>query len=119
VSLEYRARYFQATGGDRVTVIPALRRMVRFRQHDVRRGLYLGKFDAIVCCHVLGSFTLPVQAQVIGDLADSLTDGGYLFLGEGEGVTVPGWAFGADAAPAPSVYRRVGGGPAIAAPFHG
>jgi chemotaxis protein methyltransferase CheR len=119
VSLEYRARFFLAAGGDRVTVIPALRRMVRFRQLDVRRGLYLGKFDVIVCSNVLLSFTPAVQAQVIGDLADSLIDGGYLFLGEGEGVPVPSWAFGTDELLAPSVYRRVGGRPAIAAPSHG
>jgi chemotaxis protein methyltransferase CheR len=119
VSVEYRARYFVATGGDRVTVIPALRRMVRFRQLDVRRGLYLGKFDVIVCCNVLLAFTPTVQTQVIGDLADSLTDGGYLFLGEGENVPVPSWAFGTEELLAPSVYRRIGGRPAIAAPSHG
>ena len=119
VSLEYRARYFLAAGGDRVTVVPALRRMVRFRQHDIRRGLYLGKFDAIVCCDVLLSFTPAVQTQVIGDLADSLTEGGYLFLGDAEGVTVPGWAFATEDALAPSVYRRVGGRPALTAPSHG
>jgi chemotaxis methyl-accepting protein methylase len=119
VSPEYQARYFMPAGSDRVTVIPALRRMVRFRHHDIRRGFYLGKFDVIVCCDVLPAFTPAMQTQVLGDLADSLADGGYLFLGPAEGVAMPGWAFDTDDALAPFAYRRAGGGPAIAAPSHG
>jgi chemotaxis protein methyltransferase CheR len=119
VSAEYQARYFLPATGDRVTVIPALRQMVRFRHHDIRRGFYLGKFDVIVCCNVLLYFTPTVKTQVTGELADSLADGGYLFLGHAEDVTVPDWAFGTQDVPAPCVYRRVGGRPAIAAPSHG
>jgi chemotaxis protein methyltransferase CheR len=92
---------------------------VRFRHHDIRRGFYLGKFDVIVCCNVLLYFTPAVKTQVTGELADSLTDGGYLFLGHAEGVTVPGWAFATRDVLAPFVYRRVGGRPGIAAPSHG
>jgi chemotaxis protein methyltransferase CheR len=104
---DYRARYFLSTG-DRCTVVPALRQMIRFRHHDVRRGFYIGKFDVIVCCNVLLDFTPAVKQQVLSQLADSLAEGGYLFLGHAEGITPPEASFATRGLPAPFMHQRLG-----------
>ncbi len=110
----YRDRYFLPAADDQVTVVPALRQMIRFRHHDIRRGFYLGRFDVIFCCNVLLYFTAPVKSQVLGELADALADGGYLALGHAEGVAVPEWAFATREPVAPFMYRRLAGRPAKA-----
>jgi chemotaxis protein methyltransferase CheR len=81
----YRERYFLRDAGG-FTVAPALRHMVRFRHHDIRRGFYLGRFDAIFCCNVLLYFTPAMRQELVTRLADSLVEGGCLFLGHAEGV---------------------------------
>jgi chemotaxis protein methyltransferase CheR len=86
VPAPYLGKYFvKAAAG--YAVVPALRQMVRFRQHDIRRGFYIGKFDVIVCCNVLLYFTPAMRAAMLARLAESLWAGGYLFLGHAEGVT--------------------------------
>lgn len=103
---DYLARYFvRAPGG--FSVVPALRQMIRFRHHDIRRGFYIGKFDVIFCCNVLLYFTPTVKQQVLARLAESLTDGGYLFLGHADGPGLPGSPFSVRDLPAGFVYRRV------------
>ncbi len=109
---DYLARYFvRAPGG--FSVVPALRQMIRFRHHDIRRGFYIGKFDVIFCCNVLLYFTPTVKQQVLARLAESLTDGGYLFLGHADGSGLPGSPFSVRDLPAGFVYRRVDRGAAI------
>lgn len=116
---DYRARYFLPMR-DQFTVVPALRQLVRFRHHDIRRGFYIGKFDVIVCCNVLLYFTPLVKQQILGELADSVTEGGYLFLGHAEGVTPPESVFFTRGLPAPFMYQRLARGPVpIALARHG
>jgi chemotaxis protein methyltransferase CheR len=78
-----RAKYFLAGSGG-FTVAPALRQMVRFRQHDVRRGCQVGRCAVVFCCDVLPYFTPPMRRQVLGGLSDALAEGGYLFLGDAD-----------------------------------
>jgi len=42
-----------------------LRAMVRFLRHDIRRELYLGKFDAIFCSNVCLYFMRPTKDQIL------------------------------------------------------
>ncbi len=111
---EYRSRYFVPAAGA-LTVAPALRQMVRFRHHDIRRGFYLGRFDVIFCCNVLLYFTPVVKHQVLNQLADALTEGGYLFLGHAEGVAPSESSFVTRGLPAPFLYQRLGRHPATVA----
>ncbi len=106
VPASYLTRYF-VPGRQGFTVVPALRQMIRFRHHDIRRGFYIGKFDIIFCCNVLLYFTPAVKRQILERLAASLTEGGYLFLGHADGLTPPTSLFDAREAPAGFVYRRV------------
>jgi chemotaxis protein methyltransferase CheR len=96
---------------DGFAVAPALRQMVRFRHHDIRRGLYIGKFDVIFCCNVLLYFTPATRQVLMARLAESLVTGGYLFLGHAEGITPPPSSF--EPLPAGFVYQRVPGAPAL------
>ncbi len=102
---DYLRRYF-VSGSRGFAVVPALRQMIRFRHHDVRRGFYIGKFDVIFCCNVLLYFTPAVKEQVLTRLAESLTEGGYLFLGHADGFRLSGSPFRVPDLPAGFVYRR-------------
>lgn len=102
----YLAKYF-VRRSEGSSVVPALREMIRFVQYDIRRGLYIGKFDAVFCCNLLLYFTGAVKRQVLGRLAESLRKGGYLFLGHAEGITPPVEQFDSRRLPGGFVYRRV------------
>lgn len=88
----YRVKYFVAGPGG-FTVTPALRQMVRFRQHDVRRGCPVGRCDVIFCCDVLPYFTPAMRRQVLEGLRDTLAEGGFLFLEPGDQPTADALGF--------------------------
>ena len=88
-------------------VRPELRAMVRFLRHDIRRELYLGKFDAIFCCNVCLYFMRPTKDQILARLTAALRRGGYLFLGHAEGVNPPGDNFRAIHRPSGVVFQRI------------
>jgi chemotaxis protein methyltransferase CheR len=102
----YLERYFQ-TEGAAFTVRPEVRAMVRLLRHDIRRELYLGKFDAIFCCNVCLYFMRPTKDQILARLTAALRRGGYLFLGHAEGVTPPGDNFRAIHRPSGVVFQRI------------
>lgn len=102
----YLAKYF-VRRPEGFSVAQALREMVQFFHYDIRRGLYIGKFDVVVCCNVLLYFTDAVKRQVVGRLAASLRRGGYLFLGHAEGIAPPAEQFDSRRLPGGFVYRRI------------
>ena len=67
------------------TIDPALRRRVRFAQHNLLDPAP-GRFDLILCRNVLMYFAPPVRAMVFARLAEALEPGGLLMLGAGETV---------------------------------
>lgn len=101
----YLERYFVAEDGA-YRVVPDVRGMVRFLRHDIRRDLYLGKFDVVVCCNVLLYFTRPTREQVMARLTAALRRGGYLLLGHAEGVTPSSEHFRPVLRPAGVAYQR-------------
>jgi chemotaxis protein methyltransferase CheR len=101
----YRARYF-TVDGDTFTVTPELRQVIRFFQHDARRGLFVGKFDAVFCCNVLLYFPSALKRLLLRRLAEALRQGGYLFLGHADGIVPPAEWFEARRLPSGFVYRR-------------
>ncbi len=102
----YLEHYFEPEG-PAFTVRPELRAMVRFLRHDIRRELYLGKFDAIFCCNVCLYFMRPTKDQILTRLTAALRRGGYLFLGHAEGVTPPVDNFRAIYRPSGVVFQRI------------
>ncbi len=101
----YLARYFSRSA-DGYEVAPVLRELVRFYHQDVRRSLYIGKFDVMFCCNLLLYFTHEVKREILSRLVESVRDGGYLFLGHAEGIAPPASLFHSRHLPTGFVYRR-------------
>jgi len=99
-------RYF-VSEPEGLRVARPVRDLVRFFRHDLRRDVYLGKFDIAFCCNVLLYFTPDVKQQVMDRLTAAIRRGGYLFLGHAEGITPPAPAFDARHHGAGVVYRRL------------
>ncbi len=106
VPTRYRGRYLMRAGRG-FTVVPVLRELVRFLRHDVRRGLYLGRFDLIFCCNLLLYFGPSGRRAILRRLAESLARGGYLFLGHADGATPPASWFARRRGAAGFVYQRI------------
>jgi len=71
-----------------------LRRAITFRHHNlIDAEANLGKFDVILCRHVLSGMAKPIRTRVSGQLADALTPEGVLILGHGETLTGTSNAF--------------------------
>jgi len=88
-------------------VVPAIRGMVRFFRHDIRRGLAVGTFQAVFCCNVLLYFDATMKRQILERLAGALRPRGYLFVGHADGITPSAEQFDARHLPAGFIYRRI------------
>ena len=68
-------------------VRPDLRARVRFRHHDLLNDPFEKSFDLIVCRNVVIYFTDEAKKTLYRRFADSLREGGILFVGGTE--TIP------------------------------
>jgi two-component system CheB/CheR fusion protein len=78
-----RERYFTEAGGH-FEVIPAVRALIAFGQHDLAMRAPFPRIDLAVCRNVLIYFTQDLQRRALQLFAFSLRDGGYLALGKAE-----------------------------------
>ncbi|MGE4297401.1 MAG: CheR family methyltransferase [Desulfovibrionaceae bacterium] len=78
-------RYFMS-GGNGLSVAPALRDMVLFAVHDVLRDPPFFRLDLIVCRNLLIYLDSATQSKVLGRFFSALNPGGHLFLGASETV---------------------------------
>lgn len=82
----YLEKYFQQED-QRYVLNEQVRRYVRFEHLNLMDRLairQLQPFDIIFCCNVLIYFDQKSKAQVVSTLYDSMTRGGYLFIGYAE-----------------------------------
>ncbi len=80
---DLRARYF--TESAPFTVLPAVRRLVRFERRDLlAAGAPPGKHDLVVCRNVLIYFDRDTQERLFDAFHDALAPGGFLVLGKVE-----------------------------------
>lgn len=89
---EHRRRHFVAEGDD-IRMADVLRERVTFQRLDLTSAEYrLPKQDVIFCQNVLIYYTPEARAEIVHKLVETLTPGGYLFLGaaEGLGLSTPG-----------------------------
>ncbi len=98
------ARFF-VKNGDRYAVVPELRKLVRFQQHNLISDAFERDFDLILCRNVVIYFTEDVKDGLYERFYSSLRAGGVLFVG-GTEVIHKARALGFESA-APSFYRRV------------
>ncbi|MGI5836427.1 MAG: CheR family methyltransferase [Chloroflexota bacterium] len=73
-------RYFQRdTSGYRV--VDSLKRRIRFQHHDLLKDPFESGFQLILCRHVVIYFTEEAKDILYKKFADSLVEGGILFVG--------------------------------------
>lgn len=87
-----------------VRVVPRLRaKLTLGRVNLMEQYPFITPFDVIFCRNVLIYFERDVQIDILQRMADSLVDGGYLFVGHSE--TLHGMDLPLEQM-APTVYRR-------------
>ena len=83
-------KWFRRTGSRdrcRYEVEPGLKQLVEFRRLNLMHEWpEQGPFDLIFCRHVMIYFDRSTRRKLFERYADSLVDGGYLFLGRSETV---------------------------------
>jgi chemotaxis protein methyltransferase CheR len=85
-----RARYFEPQADRTYLVGQRLRKLVRFRRHNLARDpippFGESRFDLVVCRNVLIYFEAPLAEHVIEMLRGSLRPGGVLVLGAADAL---------------------------------
>lgn len=84
----FQAKYFSATPGG-FTVRPEVRSRVEFRRLNLVEPMtaMTQKFPVIFCRNVMIYFDAKTQERLIGQLAERLIPGGYLFVGHSESLS--------------------------------
>lgn len=85
---EYLQTYFKKAN-NQYTLDDKIRQMVRFEQSNLLDKFKMStykNFDIIFCRNVLIYFDTAAKTQVINSLYDSLSHGGYLFIGHSESL---------------------------------
>ncbi|WP_084395725.1 CheR family methyltransferase [Henriciella aquimarina] len=66
-------------------ISPKLAGRIAVRTHNLLKDASgLGEFDVILCRNVISGMARPMRSRVLLNIARQLSDGGVLFLGEGE-----------------------------------
>ena len=82
---EFLEKYF-IKEGDKYKVVPQLRKMIVFSQHDLLKDPPFGKLDLISCRNMLIYVSPQLQRRIMAVFHFSLNLGGYLFLGPSEHI---------------------------------
>lgn len=82
------AKYFKFDGINYI-LSEQVKRLVRFSNvnlYDAAQMRSMRGMDVVFCCNVLIYFDIPSKQQVVSYIYDSLTKGGYLFIGYSESL---------------------------------
>ena len=105
VEPDLRRRYFAEAAP--YTPAPGVRRLVRYRGHDLLKDPYPSEPQHVILCrNVLIYFDRAAQQQVIDRFRQALAPGGYLILGKVESLLSTSWAFQRVAA-RERIFRKV------------
>ncbi|APZ46687.1 hypothetical protein BW723_10490 [Polaribacter reichenbachii] len=85
VSLHYLNKYF-VKKGDLYHVIPEIRKMIIFSQHNVAQDPPFTKMDLITCRNLLIYLQPNLQKKILGSFHYSLKPNRFLFLGPSEAI---------------------------------
>lgn len=83
VPKDYLQQYFQPTNGG-YQIKDEVKKLVKFRQHDLIKGKHLGKFHLILCRNLFIFFEPQLQEKMYIKLHASLKKHGLLVLGTAE-----------------------------------
>ncbi len=81
---KYQREFFEKTTRDTFRVVDRIRKMVRFKKHDLLHEGSIGKFDLISCRNILIFLTSGGQNEIFKKLHSSLKKGGIFVLGTAE-----------------------------------
>ncbi|OXM16641.1 CheR family methyltransferase [Paenibacillus herberti] len=98
-------KYFSASHAG-YTVKPELRKIIRFKQHNLLDDSFNGPYDLIICRNVMIYFTEEAKTLLYRKFADALKPGGILFVGSTEQIFSPA-EYGLESADT-FFYRRKG-----------
>ncbi|MAG36196.1 MAG: chemotaxis protein CheR [Dehalococcoidia bacterium] len=107
---DLREEYFQPStstatvASETYQIVPAVRRYLQFRQHDLLHDRYPQQNDLILCRNVVIYFTDEAKERIYRGFYDALRPGGILFIGATEllpRATDQGWRLLAN-----SFYQR-------------
>ncbi len=107
---EYRDAYLAPRGAS-YQVVPALRRVVRFRAMDLFADPLETHFDAVLCRNVAIYLSEPMQHRLLGNLRDALNEGGYLVLGKTETPVGPALSSFQEVHGGARIYQKVASWP--------
>ncbi len=85
----YLLRYFQ-NHKNSFEVKPSIKKMVRFKRHDIIKGNNLGKFDLILCRNLFIFFESELQVFLLQKIHSYLRSRGILILGSCEFPKIEG-----------------------------
>lgn len=74
------ARYTESIEGYRVRMGPELRKIVAFKQRDIRTEHRGHLFELVICDHVFQYFTEDVQREFVPSLVQAVRPGGFLYV---------------------------------------
>jgi chemotaxis protein methyltransferase CheR len=100
----WRLAAFDERGGQ-YAVRPEFKRMVEFQQQDVRRELPTGPFDLVLCRNLVFTYFEPsLQREVLANILNLVSAGGFLVTGKQEALVEPVRALLGNCV-APGIYR--------------
>ncbi|MBC7388989.1 MAG: PAS domain-containing protein [Opitutaceae bacterium] len=86
ISEERINKYFEIAGENKYKVLPIIRRMVVFAQHDLVKNAPYSKIDLISCRNALIYLNSSLQKSIFSKFHFSIKEDGYLFLGPSENL---------------------------------
>lgn len=85
VDEEQISSFFQVRG-DRYAITDAVKELIIFDYHNLKNGNGLRELDVVFCRNVMIYFDYEEQKRLITYFHNSLTRGGYLFIGHAESL---------------------------------
>ena len=100
-----KVRYFDVVEGG-LQISPDIRKLVKFRIHDLFSAPSYTMLDLVVCRNVMIHFDHAARGNIIVNFNNVLVDGGILILGKSEAVTGGELEFFEMIDPRSKVYRK-------------
>lgn len=86
VPREYVKKYFTKINNNEFKIKDKIRKLIKYRRHDLIKGNILGKFHLILCRNLFIFFTVELQNEMFKKIHSSLKKDGILVLGAAETI---------------------------------
>ncbi|MCH7575566.1 MAG: hypothetical protein IIA59_10635 [Candidatus Marinimicrobia bacterium] len=78
--VEAYSEYFEPAGGNKVTVIPAIKQQVNFFIEDIISSIKENRYDILICSLVVLYYDPDYQKEIVRELITSVKPGGYFYI---------------------------------------